>query len=113
MLVHAHKYLTKTGLLYLVLPFACVSNSRYLTHERLTEIFSSAGYDVVRQSDSKRLTRWLVRRKATAPKGKKLKAGEEAQAGWDGKVFKKQEIVKQGKIGLNNFCILLGGEDSQ
>lgn len=90
MLLHAHSYLKPSGRLYLVLPRACVSNSRYLTHERLTAILGSCGWDVERQDDSKRLTRWLCTRKERVLKS--LKKGKE----WDGKVWKKEE-VHQGK----------------
>lgn len=90
MLLHAHNYLVPGGFVYLVLPLACVCNSRYMTHAHLREILSSAGYGVVRQEDSKRLTRWLLRQEFP---------------GWDGRVFKKKELVRGTT--LNNFCIVL------
>ena len=64
MLFHAHNYLAPLGYVYPVLRLACVSNSRYLTRAHLREIVDSAGYDVVRQEDSRKLTRWLLRHKS-------------------------------------------------
>lgn len=90
MLMHAHNYLPdQGGFLFLVLPLACVKNSRYCDHERLRAILTSCGWgNVVRQHDSAKLTHWLC--KETSKK-------------WDGKVWKKEEIKKG--ISLNNFCI--------
>lgn len=93
MLLHAHKYLPPlsteaAGWLFLVLPLACVTNSRYCTHDRLRNILRSCGWAVVRQDDSARLTRWLCR---------------ETSKTWDKKRWKKEEIKKG--VSLNNFCI--------
>lgn len=68
MLVHAARLLAPRGLLYLVLPAACVTNSRYLDHERLRQILASVGFDqVVRQNDTAKLSFWLVRRADELP----------------------------------------------
>ncbi|TNY21928.1 putative methyltransferase-domain-containing protein [Rhodotorula diobovata] len=90
MLLHAHQYLTPRGYLYLVLPLPCLTNSRYLSHERLTSILASTGWDVVRKHDSARLTYWLVRRSEDGPDGKE----------W------KREQVRKG-AGRNNFVIVV------
>ncbi len=95
MLVRAHHFLHPHGWLYLVLPLACVANSRYLDHDRLRDLLASAGWDVELQADSKRLTRWLCRRKTP-----------EAKAKWDGEEFKKVEV--RSGLSSNNFCIRLG-----
>jgi len=89
MLLHAHSYLTPRGYLYIVLPLPCLTNSRYLSHERLTAILGSTGWDVVRKHDSARLTYWLVRRSETGPDG----------------VEWKREQVRTG-AGRNNFCLV-------
>ena len=108
-MVRAHGYLKPRGWLYLVLPLACVSNSRYLDHERLRGILGSCGWDVVVQDDSAKLTRWLVRRKEEEQvKGKggkkKGKKGERGEGPWwDGKRWKKEEIKVSATA--NNFCI--------
>lgn len=57
MLIHAHRYLKKGGHLALILPLACVNNSRYCTHERLQEILKSCGWKVAHQDE------WVFRRK--------------------------------------------------
>lgn len=51
MLIHAHRYLKKGGHLALILPLACVANSRYCTHERLAAILDSCGWKVVHQNE--------------------------------------------------------------
>lgn len=100
MLLHAHNYLKPSGYLYLVLPLPCLTNSRYLNHEHLTTILSSCGYDIVVQNDSKRLTRWLLKRKT-----------KKNAAKWDGKVYKKRELL--GGANRNNFAICLGTEEQK
>ncbi|PWN47825.1 hypothetical protein IE53DRAFT_334795 [Violaceomyces palustris] len=90
---HSHSYLKPKGYLYLVLPLPCLTNSRYLNHDHLRSILSSCGFDVVKQDDSLRLTRWLLQRK------------DRPNDRYDGTVFKKKEIVPGVK--RNNFCILL------
>lgn len=106
MLLHAHQYLRPQGYVYLVLPLACVANSRYLTHAHLQAIVESAGYEVVRNEDSARLTRWLLRQR----KPKRAKAGDTPMETirrkyFDGTVYKKRELVPGAQ--RNNFCILL------
>ncbi|PWN25457.1 hypothetical protein BDZ90DRAFT_223231 [Jaminaea rosea] len=98
-LVRAHGYLKPEGMLYLVLPLACVANSRYLDHGRLQAILESCGWDVLVNDDSARLTRWLLKRK------EEVKGGSKARGGpcWDGTQWKKEEI-KVSKT-ANNFCI--------
>ncbi|UZJ56154.1 hypothetical protein CBS101457_005474 [Exobasidium rhododendri] len=90
MLIHAHRFLKKGGHLALILPLACVNNSRYCTHERLEETLKSCGWKVAHHDDSKSLTRYMF---------------QETAKKWDKKVWKKEEI----KVGvhLNNFCIVV------
>lgn len=109
-LLRAHRYLVPAGWLYLVLPLACVTNSRYLTHERLQAILESCGWDIRRQEDSARLTRWLCQRKqGPERKSKKSKSDRSVQE-WDGVVWKKEE-VRVSKT-ANNFCIKVGPSSS-
>lgn len=102
MLLHAHRYLQPRGYVYVVLPLACVQNSRYMTHDHLRRIFQSTGYEVVRHEDSPRLTRWLLQQIDTP-----LSPPTSVSPYWDGTVYKKREL--QGGARRNNFCILLGG----
>ncbi|KAN0059731.1 25S rRNA (adenine2142-N1)-methyltransferase [Thecaphora frezii] len=97
MLLHAHHYLRPGGFLYLVLPLPCVTNSRYLTHDHLRSIISSCGYEVLVQHDSKRLTRWLLKRKKS-PRNK-----------WDRQIYRKKELVSGPH--RNNFAICLGNPE--
>lgn len=103
MLIHAHNYLKEDGLLYLVLPAPCVTNSRYLNHQRLTDILNSCGWNVLLSQDSKRLTRWLLQRKEEVKGSKKTK---KEGPRWDGTIWKKEEIKVSATA--NNFCIKVG-----
>ncbi|WFD21331.1 25S rRNA (adenine(2142)-N(1))-methyltransferase [Malassezia caprae] len=102
MLVHAHQYLRPGGYVYVVLPLACVTNSRYMTHEHLGAIVQSVGYDIVRQEDSQRLTRWLLQQRD--PRATNAVSPDVAALFWDGTVFKKRELRAGAQ--RNNFCIL-------
>ncbi|WFD08618.1 25S rRNA (adenine(2142)-N(1))-methyltransferase [Malassezia vespertilionis] len=109
LLLHAHQYLRPDGYLYIVLPLACVKNSRYMTHAHFTALVNSAGYSVVCNEDSAKLTRWLLQTKA--PKSltksqRKLSSKEKLMAQyWDGIVYKKHELLPGDAH--NNFAILL------
>ncbi|KAL8277414.1 hypothetical protein RQP46_010136 [Phenoliferia psychrophenolica] len=95
-LLHAHSYLKPAGYLYLVLPLPCLTNSRYMTHERLEGILATTGWAKAKQHDSAKLTYWLLKRTE----------GER-----DGKVWKKEEVRKG--VRRNNFCIVVGAKDGE
>jgi len=77
--------------LFLVLPSACVANSRYTNDERLTLIMDSLGYVMLRRKQTDKLVYylWLLRDKPSPDK----------------QVFRKEEIKPGGK--RNNFCIVM------
>jgi len=92
MILRAHDFLKPTGLLYIVLPLSCVNNSRYLTHERFQAMLASCGFGkVIKQHDSAKLTYWIIERTR--------------ESGWDGTVFRKEEVLAGVK--RNNFAILV------
>lgn len=91
MLVHAHQYLKPQGLLYLVLPLPCLTNSRYTTHERLESILRSCGWSKVKQHDSAKLTYWLC-----------------ARVEADGKTWKRDQLRTGAQ--RNNFCVIVEEE---
>ena len=62
----------------------------------------SVGYDVVRQEDSQRLTRWLLQQRD--PQATEAARRDVASLFWDGTVFKKRELRAGAQ--RNNFCIL-------
>lgn len=95
MLLHAHSYLTPHGYLYLVLPLPCLTNSRYLSHARLTSILESTGWTVQRQHDSAKLTYWLVKRSGETGQGEDR----------DGKEWKREGVRKGAQ--RNNFCVVV------
>ncbi|KAK3990602.1 putative methyltransferase-domain-containing protein [Cladorrhinum sp. PSN332] len=78
--------------LFLVLPAPCVTNSRYLDEDRLTDIMTSLGYAKVESKTTQRLVYYLWRRETTG------------QA--SGKRFAKKEI-RAGST-RNNFAVVLG-----
>ncbi|KAK4698705.1 25S rRNA (adenine2142-N1)-methyltransferase, partial [Phenoliferia sp. Uapishka_3] len=92
-LLHAHSYLKPSGYLYLVLPLPCLTNSRYMTHERLEGILTTTGWSKAKQHDSAKLTYWLLKR-------------TEGEGNRDGKIWKKEEVRKG--VRRNNFCITVG-----
>ncbi|KAK4049047.1 25S rRNA (adenine2142-N1)-methyltransferase [Microbotryomycetes sp. JL201] len=91
MLVHAHRYLKPEGLLYLVLPLPCLTNSRYTSHERLEQILKSTGWKPVRKHDSAKLTYWLCQRTVA-----------------DGQTCKRDQV--RSGVQRNNFCIIVDEE---
>lgn len=93
MLLHAHKYLLDEGFMFLVLPLQCLTNSRYMNQTHLKKILDSIGFKVLKQSDSAKLSRWLLQRKP------------QEEAVWDGTVFKKRELNPGPE--RNNFAIVL------
>jgi 25S rRNA (adenine2142-N1)-methyltransferase len=76
--------------LFIVLPAACVMNSRYVTEERLEDIMKSLGYDVVEKKISSKLAYYLLH----FDPSRKTKAS-----------FAKVEIRPGGQ--RNNFAITL------
>lgn len=95
MIRRTHAFLKPTGLLYIVLPLPCLTNSRYLNHDRWTAILATLGFAPVRQHDSAKLTFWLLKR-THAP---------------DGKVWKREEV--RGGVHRNNFTIVVGGSGEE
>ena len=77
--------------LFLVLPASCVTNSRYLTEERLNMIMESMGYTILRRKLTKKLIYYLWRYDPT-------KVDDRAK-------FSKVE-VKPGR-NRNNFAVVL------
>lgn len=94
MLTHAHSYLKPSGLLYLVLPLPCLTNSRYMSHVRFTSILTTLGWTSVKQFDSPKLTYWLLR--------------SNGPSNGDGKVWKREEV--RAGVRRNNFCVIVGGK---
>lgn len=78
--------------LFLVLPFPCVANSRYMTEQRLEEIMMSMGYATLRKRSTNKLIYYLF--KAT---NLSITAGQQT--------FKKVELRSGGN--RNNFAIVL------
>lgn len=84
--------------LFLVLPAACVMNSRYLDEERLEGMMRYLGYRLVKRKVSAKLVYYLWR-------FEKVGEGEGERNGDVGRFGKKEEV--RGGGGRNNFAILL------
>ncbi|EFX00393.1 hypothetical protein CMQ_7395 [Grosmannia clavigera kw1407] len=52
---------------FMVLPEACVTNSRYLTEEKLTRMMNALGFDLLESKLSQRLVYYLWKRKRPRP----------------------------------------------
>ncbi|KAF3920486.1 hypothetical protein ABW20_dc0106929 [Dactylellina cionopaga] len=76
-------------LLFFVLPAPCVTNSRYLTEDKLQEIMVSMGYEMLKKKVSPKLVYYLWR----------------FAGGGQGGKFKKSELLPGGK--RNNFAIVV------
>lgn len=82
------------GLLYFVLPRACLDNSRYMKHSMLVKMFKSLGTKVVSQSTSNKLSLYT------------FKVDEEVMADlMNYKSFPR--TLCRGGTTRNNFCIVL------
>ncbi|GAD95824.1 conserved hypothetical protein [Paecilomyces variotii No. 5] len=81
-------------LLFLVLPAPCVTNSRYLTEEKLQQIMSSIGFSLVRSKTTSKLIYQLWEYTAVSDK----------------KLFRK-ELINPGRT-RNNFAIVLSDNSS-
>ncbi|KAJ8654399.1 hypothetical protein O0I10_009968 [Lichtheimia ornata] len=44
MLIHSRDFLLDNGLLFLVLPLPCITNSRYMSHDHLLQMMNDIGY---------------------------------------------------------------------
>ncbi|SCV67529.1 BQ2448_5140 [Microbotryum intermedium] len=95
MLRRAHLYLKPQGLLFLVLPLPCLTNSRYMNHARLESILLTTGWAPVKKKDSAKLTYWLCKR-----------VGD---GSGDGKSWRREQL--RGGIQRNNFAIIVSAPD--
>lgn len=89
MLRRARTLVKDGGHLYLVLPLACVQNSRYIDHERLTGILKTLGWSVEVQRDSALLTYWLLQKSPDVDSNK----------------WPRKEV--RGGVKRNNFVIIV------
>jgi 25S rRNA (adenine2142-N1)-methyltransferase len=99
MLWKASAHLKPGGLLAVMVPRACIDNSRYCTDSLFQQALETAGFEVAVVDHSARLARYLARRRTTGlhegtcpvtlPKG-----------------LDKRTVVRSGGQ-RNNFCILL------
>jgi 25S rRNA (adenine2142-N1)-methyltransferase len=98
MLSLAHRIASSGGLLFLVLPLACLTNSRYCDEALLANILAAVGWSVTKASHTDKLARFVCKKAVSLP-GK----AEHAHV---------RRIIRGG-ASRNNFLVLLPGELSQ
>jgi hypothetical protein len=82
------------GLLLVVMPRACVDNSRYMTQERFVAIMEAQGFRLLRDKLSTRLAFYVLQQDSSRRKH----------------IGFKKELLRDGG-GLNNFCVVLEGAE--
>lgn len=60
MIRRSRKFLKQNGKLFIVLPLACLNNSRYLDSKRFELILNYLGFKLMKQHDSAKLTYWFL-----------------------------------------------------
>eukprot|EP00057_Strongylocentrotus_purpuratus_P000416 XP_001176184.2 PREDICTED: 25S rRNA (adenine(2142)-N(1))-methyltransferase [Strongylocentrotus purpuratus] len=94
MLKRCQKLCKQDGHIFVVLPRACLDNSRYLDHALFQRMMDSLNFDLVAQHDSKKLSYKMFRK------------AERRRGSGEGKASFNKREVKNGKQ-CNNFCILM------
>jgi 25S rRNA (adenine2142-N1)-methyltransferase len=92
MLSLAHSITSPSGLLFIVLPRACVANSRYCDEELISRILKCAGWSVTKTAHTSKLARFMCMKVDPCP-GKQ-------------ETFTARQTVRGGS-GRNNFLILM------
>jgi hypothetical protein len=82
------------GLLLVVMPRACVDNSRYMTQERFVAIMEAQGFRLLRDKLSTRLAFYVLQQDSSRRRH----------------IGFKKELLRDGG-GLNNFCVVLDGAE--
>ena len=106
MLHRARAFLNPGGYFFLVLPLACTTNSRYLTHPTLISLFTTLGFTLIQHRGTE----------SSRAKGKAAGTGASRVAYWlfrmeaetvsnEANLFKKRKIIEDG-AGMNNFSIV-------
>ncbi|KAJ3109524.1 hypothetical protein HDU97_005181 [Phlyctochytrium planicorne] len=62
MLRRSNTFLHLNGILYLVVPLPCITNSRYMTHDRLTAIMTHFGFSQIHHHFSKKLAHFVYKK---------------------------------------------------
>lgn len=128
MIMKSCRHLKDGGLLFIVLPRACVDNSRYMTIETLLSVAAVAGLEFVEKHTSARLAYFLFKvdgsgagnaegKSSATRKGDDLGVGPAGSGGGRGTAAaaekgraaaapEKRKIVRTG-AGRNNFAILM------
>ncbi|KAI8922683.1 putative methyltransferase-domain-containing protein [Entophlyctis helioformis] len=104
MISRTRQFLVAKGLVYIVLPLPCITNSRYMTHELFVDMLDSLDFDLVEHHHARKLAYYLFRWRSQTSL---IESAAKSRTGGltVPKAFPKKVIRNGG--GLNNFCILL------
>eukprot|EP00842_Homolaphlyctis_polyrhiza_P006061 jgi/Hompol1/6456/HPOL_002273-RA len=119
MLSRTRSFLLPRGLLYVVVPLPCITNSRYMTHQHFLDILSSMDFECIQHHHSTKLAyylfRWtkteislspaLLKSNKNAKLDRSTKSLVQASSSSSNAVFPKR-ILREGG-GHNNFAIVL------
>lgn len=90
MLRAAYRLCKTGGYVAVVLPLACLQNSRYMTQGHMEDIMASLGFDLIHSKNSRKLSFKFYQKSGRTPLKRKFP----------------KKIIKKGKT-LNNFSIVL------
>jgi 25S rRNA (adenine2142-N1)-methyltransferase len=85
------------GVLFIVIPAACITNSRYMNHVLFLRIVQAAGFELSRHKITTKLALYALRRKVCS-------ATDDEKAG-----LGCRRLCRTGRQ-RNNFAVLIGGE---
>ncbi len=99
MLERCAALLSPGGALFIVIPAACITNSRYMNHALFVRILLALGFELARHKITPKLALYALRR---------IEHGA-AAAGLDMAELGCRRLCRTGKQ-RNNFAVLIGGE---
>lgn len=94
MLLKAHRFLQKEGLLFFVLPRACIDNSRYCNDDVMNQLFTGIGFKVLESKKTSKLIYWMLRKEANK----------------NNKGFRMPKTKVRDGPQMNNFSIVVSNE---
>lgn len=104
MIKRARRFLKPAGKLFIVLPLACLNNSRYLDFKRFRMILNYLGFKVIKQHNSTKLTYWFLEKEEHHSQShKKDQTTQNLDKTYSSLKFPKVQI-RTGPS-RNNFCI--------
>ncbi|XP_072019126.1 uncharacterized protein [Amphiura filiformis] len=96
------------GHLFVILPLACLENSRYLTHDTFHDMLDKLGFQMVSSHNSRKLSFKMFTRKEDGERQGRLQRQEDCGKNEEdrGKTSGKRKTVRGG-VKCNNFSIVI------